>query len=67
MQLKKLINEIVEWIHYNPNVKASCVSSDAVTVLNSESNQRELWTKMLMEISGRDLHNDIIKPYENGG
>ena len=26
-----------------------------------------IFSKMLMDISVRYLHNDIIKPYENGG
>ena len=30
--------ESFEWIISHPNVKPSCVSSDVVTILNSESN-----------------------------
>ena len=42
-------------------------SSDVATVLNPELNQKKILPKQLIEISVRDLHNDMIKPYDNGG
>ena len=37
---KWFIEEIVEWIWSNPSINPPCVSSDAITVLNTESNQK---------------------------
>ena len=64
---KKFIEEIVERILSHTNIKPSCVSSNVVKVLNPESNQKEFSPKMLMDITVRDLHNDTIKPSDDGG
>ena len=56
-----------QWVLNHPNVKQSCVSSDVLTVQNPVTNEKETKTKMLMEISTRELHNDLIKPVEEGG
>ena len=42
---KLLREEIIEWMLSQPNAKPSCVSSDAVTVLDKYSNQREFLPK----------------------
>ena len=59
--------EFFEWILFHPNVKPSCVSSYVVTVLNQESNQKEVLPEMLMDIYVRYIQNYIIKPSDNGG
>ena len=63
---KRLIEEIIEWILYHTNAKPECVSSDIVKISNPESNQKEVFPKMWMEIYVRDLHNSMIKPSANG-
>ena len=45
---KLLREECFEWIIYHTNVKPSCVSSDVDNVLNPESNQKEVFPKLLM-------------------
>ena len=59
--------EFFEWVISHPNINPSCVSSDIVTVLNPESNQKEVILKMSMDIYVRDLQNGMIKPSVNGG
>ena len=56
--------EIFEWILSRTNIELSFNASDAVTVFNSESNQKDFF--VLVEISVRGLHNDMIKFSENG-
>ena len=36
-------------------------------VFNTELNEKGFFPKTLMEISIIDLHNNMIKPYDNGG
>ena len=36
-------------------------------VFNPELNEKSFFPKTLMEISIIDLHNNMIKPYDNGG
>ena len=55
--------EIVEWILYHPNVVPLFLSFNAITIFNPESNKKE----SLKNISVRDIHNDMIKPFHNGG
>ena len=64
---KRLREEIFEWVLYHTNLKASCASSDVSTVFNPESNQKEVFPKMIVGNSVRDLHNDIVRPSYNGG
>ena len=64
---KQLKKEISEWLLYHPNVKTSCISSDEVKVLNPESKQGEVLSKMWIYFSVRNLQNDTIKLYDNGG
>ena len=59
--------ENYQWVLPHFNVKPSCVSSHDVTFFNPESNQKEVFPEMLMEVSVRDLQNYMIKPFENGG
>ena len=60
---KILRKAFFEWILSNPNVNLSCVSSDVIYILNPESNIKEVFTKMSIYFSVRDLHNDMIKPF----
>ena len=64
---KLLIEDVLGFILFHPNVKPSCVSSDSLTVLNQKSDIKELSSKILMEISVRDLHNDMIKIFDGSG
>ena len=63
---KQLREEFFEWILYHTNVNPSCVPSDIVNVLNPELNKKEFF-QFLMDIYAGYLHNDMIKPTENGG
>ena len=63
---ERLTEEISEWILSHPNIKPSCLSRNFVTVLNQESNIKEVFQNILIDISFRYLHNDMIKPSENG-
>ena len=58
--------EIYEGILYNPNNELSCVSSDVVKFLTQNKTKRK-FTNTLMDLSVRDLHNNMIKPSDNGG
>ena len=67
-KITKLLREdIVEYTLSHPNVNPSCVSSDIVTVLNPESNQKKFFPKLLLDIYVRDIHSYMIKPFKNGG
>ena len=63
---ERLTEEISEWILSHTNIKPSCLSRNFVTVLNQESNIKEVFQNILMHISFRYLYNDMIKPSENG-
>ena len=48
-------------------MKTSGVSRNVVTVLKPLSNLKEVFPKMLMDISVSNLDNNTIKPIDNGG
>jgi hypothetical protein len=64
---KQLKSDVQNWVLQHPNVKPSCISNDVLTVVNPTTNEKEKKHKMLMEVPVRDLHNDLIKPEDEGG
>ena len=64
---KRPREETFEWILSHPNVKPPYISSNIVTIFNSEANQKEKFPRILVYISVRYLHNDRIKSPKNGG
>ena len=58
--------KIVDWILKHPHVKNSPISRDTILVLNPETNRKGIISKYLIEISIRELHDDLIKPPPTG-
>jgi hypothetical protein len=51
----------------HPRVVNSPTANDTLLVLNEESGKKERVGKLLIEISVRELHNDLISPASDGG
>ena len=58
--------EIVKLILSHINVNPSCVSRRVFTVLNPVSNSEEVFSKMSRDVFVRNIHNDMIKQFDDG-
>ena len=61
-----LCDKVVEWIKKHPHVVHSPISNDKVYVKNPTTGEKEKVTKLLLECSVRELHNDLISPPPTG-
>ena len=58
----ELREKVVDWILKHPHVKKSPISRDTILVLNPETNRQERISKILLGVSIRELHDDLMKP-----
>jgi hypothetical protein len=67
----KVTTEIKEaldqWIRDHPNVRPSPITRDTLLVMNQSTGLKERRGKLLLEISVRELHNDMLLPVNKGG
>ena len=57
-----------EWVLNHPRVVQSPIANDTLFVLNEETGKKERVGKLLLEISVRELHNNLIAlPVDAGG
>ena len=61
-----LRKKVVDWILKHPNVVQSPICNDKVFVKNRSTGEKEKVTKLLLECSVRELHNDLISPPPTG-
>lgn len=60
--------ELHEWVLNHPRVVNSPIGNDTLLVDNRETGKKERVGKLLLEISIRELHNDLIElPVDKGG
>ena len=55
-----------EWIFAHPRVVNSPIANDTLLVLNPQTGKKERTGKLLLEISVRELHNDLISTEQGG-
>ena len=55
------------WIRGHPNVQPSPITQDTLLVYNPVTGVKERTGKLLLEISVRELHNDMLLPENKGG
>ena len=63
---RTLRDELVNWILSHEHVIPSSLTADTILVLNPITKQREPVTKLLLQISIRGLHDDLIAPPPKG-
>ena len=63
---RSLRDKLVQWILSHEDVVQSSLGSDTIHVFNPITNQREPVTKLLLQCSVRELHDDLIGPPPKG-
>ena len=63
---RTLRDELVNWILSHEHVIPSSQTADTILILNPITQQREPVTKLLLQISVRELHDDLIGPPPKG-
>ena len=59
--------EIVDWIMKNSNVCQSPITRDTLLIADADTKVKRRVTKLLLECSMRQLHNDLIDLPDGGG
>ena len=57
----------LEWFMNHPNVVESPITNETLLVRNLVTGQKERVNKLLLQISIRELHNDMLLPPDEGG
>ncbi len=55
------------WVINHPNVIDSPIARDTLLIKDPETGQKKRTGKLLLEISVRELHNNLLEPTVNGG
>ena len=63
-QIKK---SIYNWIMHHPQVLQSPIVNDCLKVKNDGHTEPQLAPKLLLHVSVRELHNNLVSDTENGG
>ena len=63
---RSLHKQVLEWILCHEHVIPSSISKDTILVYNPVSKKREPVTKLLLQISVRELHDDLISSPPKG-
>ena len=64
---KALIQKLVEWIMKKSNVREYPISRDTLIITDAEYRVKRRVTKLLLECSMRQLHNELIASPDDGG
>ena len=64
---KALRQEIVDWITKNSNVRQSPITRDTLLIADADTKAKRRVTKLLLECSLRQLHNELIASPDDGG
>jgi hypothetical protein len=59
--------KLLEWLLGHPNVVESPIAGETIWVRNLETGEREQVAKLLLQITIRELHNDMLLSPEKGG
>jgi hypothetical protein len=60
-------SKFLEWFMNHPNVVESPIVNETILVKNIVTGQKERVNKLLLQISIRELHNDMLLPPDQGG
>jgi hypothetical protein len=60
-------SKFLEWFMNHPNVVESPIVNETIFVKNIVTGQKERVNKLLLQISIRELHNDMLLPPDQGG
>ena len=63
---KHCVRELREWVTNHHQVVQSPIVNDTLLIKNLDG-EKVAVTKLLLRIPVRELHNDLIKPVEEGG
>ena len=63
---RTLRDDLINWILSHEHVIPSSQTSDTILVLNPTTQKREPVTKLLLQVSVRELHDDLIGPPPKG-
>ena len=63
---RTLRDALVNWILSHEHVIPSSLTADTILVFNPQTQKREPVTKLLLQISVRELHDDLIGPPPKG-
>ena len=63
---RTLRDDLINWVLSHEHVIPSPQTSDTILVLNPKTQKREPVTKLLLQISVRELHDDLIGPPPKG-
>ena len=61
------MQEIVDWIMKNSNVRQSPITSDTLITADADTKVKRRVPKLLLECSIRKLHNELIASPDDGG
>ena len=64
---KALRQELVDWIMKNSNVCQSPITHDTLLIADADTKVKSRVTKLLLECSMRQLHNEFIDSPDDGG
>ena len=62
-----MIQEIVDWIMKNSNVRQSPITCDNLLIVDADTKVKRSVTKLLLECSMLQLHNELIDSPDDGG
>jgi hypothetical protein len=60
-------SKFLEWFMNHPNVVESPITNETLLIHNLVTGQKERVSKLLLPISIRELHNDMLLPPDEGG
>ena len=60
-------SKFLEWFMNHPNVVESPITNETLLIHNLVTGQKERVSKLLLQISIRELHNDMLLPPDEGG
>ena len=59
--------ELVDWIMKNSNVRQSPITRDTLPITDADTKVKRRVPKNLLELSMRQLHNELIASPDDGG
>jgi hypothetical protein len=60
-------SKFLKWFMNHPNVIESPITNETILVHNLATGEKERVNKLLLQISIRELHNDMLLPLDQGG
>ena len=64
---EQLKRNLYTWITRHPQVVQSPISNDCLKVVLYDQTEPQLVPKLLLQVSGRELHNSLVSDPNDGG